>query len=183
MDQALSEHVEQYLRHLDTALLASPNTVSAYRNDLTQLCQYLLMSSTRPANVLSLPGVASESESWADVSRTRLVGFIVALKEKGYATTTVARKIAALKSFFHYLFTVGIVSVDPSESLDSPRVDKVVPRGLSTLEVTGLFDQSGGRSLPDDVRDNAMLRLLYSSGLRVSPLLERMAADGQKFGA
>ena len=177
MDQALFEQVEQYLRHLESTSLASPNTVSAYRNDLTQLCQYLLTTSARVGGDLA-PGVsAPETDSWSAVSRTRLVGFVVALKEKGYATTTVARKIAALKSFFHYLFTLGVIPADPTESLDSPRIDKVLPRGLSHAEVTGLFVQSGGRSSPDDVRDNAMLRLLYSSGLRVSELVALNVED------
>jgi integrase/recombinase XerD len=102
---------------------------------------------------------------------------VVSLKEKGYATTTVARKIAALKSFFHYLYTLGLVAADPTDSLDSPRIDKVVPRGLSHTEVDGLFTQSGGRSSPDDVRDNAMLRVLYSSGLRVSELVALNVED------
>jgi integrase/recombinase XerD len=171
MDQGFMEQVDAYLRHLETDLSASPNTVSAYRNDLTQLCQYLLTASRRSASYLALLGTTPEPDGWSEVSRARLVGFVVALKEKGYATTTVARKIAALKSFFHYLHTAGLVAKDPTEALDSPRIDKVTPRGLSHTEVNGLFDQSGGRSAPDDVRDNAMLRLLYSSGVRVSELV------------
>jgi integrase/recombinase XerD len=177
MDQSTLEQVEQYLRHLETDLTASPNTIAAYRNDLTQLCQYLLTASSRFGEHLTLVGSPAPVDDWTSVSRARLVGFVVSLKEKGYATTTVARKIAAVKSFFHYLYTAGIVSVDPTDSLDSPRIDKVVPRGLSQTEVTGLFDQSGGRSLPDDVRDNAMLRLLYSSGLRVSELVALNVVD------
>lgn len=177
MDQAFLDQVEQYLRHLETTMLASPNTVSAYRNDLTQLCQYLLTTSSRLGGNLTSVVPAPEVDTWSAVSRARLVGFVVALKERGYATTTVARKIAALKSFFHYLFTLGQISVDPTESLDSPRIDKVVPRGLSHTEVNGLFVQSGGRSSPDDVRDNAMLRLLYSSGLRVSELVALNVED------
>ena len=177
MDLAFLERVEQYLKHLETTSLASPNTVSAYRNDLTQLCQYLETTSNRlGGNLVSLVPIP-ETEDWSTVTRPRLVGFVVALKAKGYATTTVARKIAALKSFFHYLHTGGLIPADPTESLDSPRIDKVVPRGLSHTEVNGLFVQSGGRSLPDDVRDNAMLRLLYSSGLRVSELVALNVED------
>ncbi|HLZ09559.1 MAG TPA: tyrosine-type recombinase/integrase [Chloroflexota bacterium] len=177
MDQAILEQVEQYLQHLETDISASPNTVAAYRNDLSQLSQYLLTSSSRFDEQIAVDASFGPGADWTTVSRARLVGFVVSLKEKGYAATTVARKIAALKSFFHYLYSSGIVSVDPTDSLDSPRIDKVVPRGLSHSEVSGLFDQSGGRSLPDDVRDNAMLRLLYSSGLRVSELVALNVVD------
>src|SRR3954452_11526842 len=116
MDQAFLERVEEYLKHLEMSSLASPNTVSAYRNDLTQLCQYLETTSNRTGgNLVSLVPVDG-AEDWSSVSRPRLVGFVVALKAKGYATTTVARKIAALKSFFHYLYTNGIISADPTDS-------------------------------------------------------------------
>jgi integrase/recombinase XerD len=177
MDQAILEQVEQYLRHLETDISASPNTVAAYRNDLNQLSQYLLTAQSRFDAQVGSDGGSAPAEDWSSVSRARLVGFVVSLKEKGYAATTVARKIAALKSYFHYLYTAGIISVDPTDSLDSPRIDKVVPRGLSHSEVSGLFDQSGRRSFPDDVRDNAMLRLLYSSGLRVSELVALNVVD------
>jgi integrase/recombinase XerD len=171
MEQALWDQVERYLGHLETDLSASPNTVAAYRNDLTQLYQYLLTAPTRPSELALTDDGDDDLRGWEAVSRARLVGFVVSLREKSYATTTVARKIAALKSFFHYLATTGVVTSDPTETLDSPRVDKVAPRGLSTSEVTGLLDQDSAPSSPDDVRDNAMLRLLYSSGLRVSELV------------
>ena len=177
MEQAWLDPVETYLRHLESTLLASPNTISAYRNDLTQLSQYLLTTSSRQIALVTRDETTLELDSWSSVTRARLVGFVVALKEKGYATTTVARKIAAVKSFFHYLMTLGVIQADPTESLDSPRIDKVLPRGLTHTEVDGLFLQSGGRSLPDDVRDNAMLRLLYSSGLRVSELVALNVED------
>jgi integrase/recombinase XerD len=170
------DQIERYLRHLESDLSSSPNTVAAYRNDLTQFYQYLL---TSPVNGLG-DGVTHDADAtgdWREVSRARLIGFVVALKEKSYATTTVARKIAALKSFFHFLSTSGIIDGDPTETLDSPRIDKVPPRGLSTTEVAGLLDQPNESTSPDDLRDHAMLRLLYSSGLRVSELVSLNVDD------
>jgi len=159
MDQVMWDQIERYLRHLENDLSSSPNTVAAYRNDLTQFYQYLL---TVPISGLGDGAIrgADSAGDWREVSRARLIGFVVALKEKGYATTTVARKIAALKSFFHFLNTSGVIDGDPTERLDSPRIDKVPPRGLSTTEVAGLLEQPTASSSPDDLRDHAMLRLL-----------------------
>jgi len=169
--------VEPFLKHLELDLSASPNTVAAYRNDLTQFDQYLLSTPSHGQDVPTLSDPAGDNGGWTEVSRMRLVGFVVAMKEKGYATTTVARKIAALKSFFHYLHTLGLVSVDPTETLDSPRIDKALPRSLSATEVEGLLDQRDSTTSPDDIRDNAMLRLLYASGLRVSELVALNEGD------
>ncbi|HEX5418110.1 MAG TPA: tyrosine recombinase [Chloroflexota bacterium] len=169
MEQLLWDQVEQYLRHLQAELSASPNTVAAYRNDLTQFCQYLLSAQRLIDD--SRGDDAGSIDSWTVVTRPRIIGFIVALKEKGYATTTVARKIAAIKSFFHFLSTQGAILSDPTENLDSPRIDKSLPRSLSANELSGLLDQPTHSDSPDDVRDNAMLRILYSTGLRVSELV------------
>ena len=115
------EHVEDYLHHLETELSASPNTIAAYRNDLTQLYQYLITTPSRGLDPGLTDDPTSSGLSWSSISRPRIVGFVVALKEKGYASTTVARKIAAVKSFFHYLHSKGVIDVDPTETLDSPR--------------------------------------------------------------
>ena len=169
MEQLLWDQVEQYLRHLEAELSASPNTVAAYRNDLTQFCQYLL-SAQRVIDD-SLADDPSSIESWTVVTRPRIIGFIVTMKENRYAPTTIARKIAAIKSFFHFLSTQGAILSDPTENLDSPRIDKTLPRSLSSTEVRSLLDQPAQSDSPDDVRDNAMLRILYSTGLRVSELV------------
>lgn len=169
MEQLLWDQVEQYLRHLEAELSASPNTVAAYRNDLTQFCQYLL-SAQRVIDD-SLADDPSSIDSWTVVTRPRIIGFIVTMKENRYAPTTIARKIAAIKSFFHFLSTNGAILSDPTENLDSPRIDKTLPRSLSSTEVRSLLDQPAQSDTPDDVRDNAMLRILYSTGLRVSELV------------
>jgi integrase/recombinase XerD len=143
---------------------------------LTQFYQFLLITPMVSLDE-SGPNARESANDWSDVGRARLIGFVVALKEKGYATTTVARKIAALKSFFKFLSTSGVIDGDPTETLDSPRIDKVPPRGLSNSEVAGLLDQPSESSSPDDLRDHAMLRLLYSSGLRVSELVSLNVDD------
>ncbi|HVC34631.1 MAG TPA: tyrosine-type recombinase/integrase [Chloroflexota bacterium] len=171
MDRLLWEQIEDYLRRLETELSASPNTVAAYRNDLTQLYQYLLSTPNRGVDSGLADDLPDNGQTWSAVSRARIIGFVVALKEKGYASTTVARKIAAIKSFFHFLHSRNAIDVDPTETLDSPRIDKTIPRSLSNTEVLGLLEQLSRSSSSEDVRDNAMLRLLYAAGLRVSELV------------
>jgi len=171
MDRLMWEQVERYLGHLETELSASPNTVAAYRNDLTQLYQYLVSTPSRALDPVLPDESTSADQTWSSISRPRIIGFVVALKEKGYASTTIARKIAAIKSFFHFLYAKNAIDVDPTENLDSPRIDKSLPRSLSSAEVVELLDQASQRSTPEDVRDNAMLRLLYATGLRVSELV------------
>src|SRR5581483_11396649 len=69
------------------------------------------------------------------------------------------------------------IVVDPTETLDAPRIDKALPRSLSTTEVAELLDQPAQSASPDDQRDTAMLRLLYATGLRVSELVSLNLSD------
>lgn len=167
----MQDQIDHYLRHLETELSASPNTVAAYRNDLTQLCQYLASTPARRLEAEANENSSEVDQAWSSISRARVIGFVVALKEKGYASTTIARKIAAVKSFFHFLLSTNVIGTDPTETLDSPRIDKTLPRSLSNTEVIGLLEQAARNSEPEDLRDNAMLRLLYATGLRVSELV------------
>src|SRR5438552_3037389 len=92
------QEIQIYLSALATDVAASPNTIAAYRNDLTQFYQYLVT-----AGADAMADGAGVGGGWSAISRIKVVGFVVSLKEKGYAVTTVARKIAAVKSFFHFL--------------------------------------------------------------------------------
>jgi len=164
----MQHEIERFLSFLISDMSSSQNTVAAYRNDLTQLRLFV------ESPISAHPGSNGECEpvtEWSSVTRTRIVAFVVHLREKSYAPTTVARKVAAVKSFFHYLTAEGIVSEDPTESLDSPRVEKVLPRSLDEHEVTELLSAASRDSSPEGLRDDAMLQLLWSTGLRVSELV------------
>ncbi|MBI2940244.1 MAG: tyrosine recombinase [Chloroflexi bacterium] len=168
------QDIERYLNHLASGTSSSSNTVAAYRNDLTQLHHFLTDPdgpAARYAMLTPQNGHSTAGQSWADVSRTRIVGFIVALRDKGYAPTTIARKVAALKSFFHWLKSTGVLRADPTENLDSPKVDKALPRGLSPEQVGELIEQPGHGARPENVRDRAMIQILCATGLRVSELV------------
>jgi integrase/recombinase XerD len=108
---------------------------------------------------------------WADVGKEEIVTYILFLKERSYATSTIARKIAAIKSFFHFLAKQGVVDFDPTENLDSPKVNKYLPRAISVKEIQKLLEQPAKMNTPEAVRDLAMLGLLYTTGMRVSELV------------
>lgn len=149
------DHVERFLRHLETEKRFSRNTLSAYRNDLGQLRRHL----------------DDQDISGWQVDASTILGFVIRLKEQEYAAASLARKIAAVKSFFGYLHRTGIVASDPAAKVGSPRVGRPAPQTISVDDVDRLLAATGRRSSPEAVRDRAMFALLYATGMRVSELV------------
>jgi integrase/recombinase XerD len=106
------------------------------------------------------------------VGRDAIVSYLLHLKERRYAPTTVARKQAAIKSFFKYLKAKGAVASNPSEDLASPHVDRALPHTISSSDIERLVEKlnAPGNS-PDLLRDRAMMELLYATGLRVGEMV------------
>ena len=173
----MQRDIERYLSYLVNDKQSSENTVAAYRNDLSQLYEHLRTVRTPGRQLSVVSGGEDDSFNWGSVNKARLVGFIASLKEKGYASATLARKIAAVKSYFHWLTAEGMVKVDPTDSLDSPKVGKTLPRTLSPEEVDGLLLAPLAKIGPEATRDSAMLRLLYATGMRVSEMMSLDVED------
>ncbi|MDO8751629.1 MAG: site-specific tyrosine recombinase XerD [Dehalococcoidia bacterium] len=163
----LEESPRAFLSHLTVEKGASPHTVAAYRNDLTQLTEY----------VAGAHGDGHRASDWAQVDLKLLGNYVAGLYERGYSATTVARKVASIKSFFGYLAEEGQISDDPTEQLSSPRIGRSLPKLLSVEEVQRLLEEPGRVTTPDGVRDMAMLELLYASGLRVSEMMNLNLRD------
>ncbi len=163
----LEQGVRDFLVYLTTIKGFSVNTSEAYRSDIAQLSEWVAAPSD------SLEAV----DSWADVSRDHLLGFVSDLKAREYAATTIARKIAAVKSFFNYLITHDQIDADPSEGLSSPKVGRALPSPLGVDEVEALLNQPRGKTSPESMRASAMLELLYATGMRVSELVSLSVAD------
>ncbi len=152
----MKDQISSFLNHLSIEKGFSENTISAYRNDLHQLQAFVQEQGVDP--------------EWTDVDRPFLINYILNLKERNYAPATVARKVAATKSFFSFLLSEGGIEKDPTENLSSPRVGKSLPRPISTSEIQRLLDEPAKLSTPEAKRDGAMFELLYASGMRVSEL-------------
>jgi integrase/recombinase XerD len=169
LDKGLSDLIDQFLHHLANQRRVAPNTVAAYHNDLRQFAEYVGTSGSEV-----LEGVAPDGEQ---LTAPAVAGFVLYLREKGYAQATVARKIAAVKSFFHYAAEAGLVKENPAAALDSPRVHRAVPRAVSPSDVQALLESGCAGQMPDDMRNRAMLTLLYHSGMRVSEVVALDIAD------
>lgn len=146
------DRFEQYLREVKQA---SENTVQSYRRDLMQMITYLEEKEIREA---------------AKVTKTSLHGYILHMEEQGKAATTISRMMAAMKAFFNYECMQARIRRNPAESLHAPKVEKKAPVILSVDQVSALLAQPSGQT-PKEIRDKAMLALLYATGIRVSELI------------
>ncbi len=154
----MQEQIGKFLDFLAVEQGYSENTIAAYRNDLSQFGRFL-------AEVDPL------AASWAEVGKDNIVNYILHLKDREYASSTVARKVAAIKSFFHFLLADGIIEEDPTVTLDSPKVKKRLPKALGHDLVNSLLEEASKSSTPKGQRDKALLELLYATGMRVSELV------------
>lgn len=154
----LQEGIDEYLASLSRKKQgeSNPNTLVAYRNDLNQLCAYLSRF---------------DVEQWRQVTREQINSYLLDMREThAYRPTTIARKLASLKTFFRYLHSTGALESDPVEDLGVPHLQKEPPQVLSPEQVAGLFRQVAVDT-PAGARDIAMITLLYTTGMRVSELV------------
>jgi integrase/recombinase XerD len=165
----MENQLTTFLDFLSAEKGASSNTIAAYRNDLEQLAEYLK--------------ARGDGSRWEKVDRVLIQDFILDLKQRKYAETTVARKVAAIRSFFSFLSAEGILADNPTDGLASPRVGKMLPKAISPNEVDELLEQPCKRATPEARRDRAMLELMYATGMRVTELvsldLENISVDGK----
>jgi integrase/recombinase XerD len=155
--QAMQAQIEEFLRFVAVEKGYSNHTVAAYRNDLTQFLTYLTGE-----------GVFS----WQEVGYEYIQRYVLYLKQREYAPSTVSRKVAAVKSFFHFLVADGVLRDDPTASVDSPSVDRHLPHPLSREEVARLLAVSARSNTAKGVRDRALLELMYATGMRASEVIQ-----------
>lgn len=184
--QQMEREIAQFLSYMAVEKGSSSNTISAYRNDLAQFRAYFIergedhrandaqtLHTTRP-NGTTHPGAAPASDGAstqrdvAALSELELHDYLAYLREQQYAEATVARKVAAVKSFFSYMRAEGLIETNPAKQLSSPRVGRTLPQTLSINEVDALLEQPLRKNTPESKRDKAMLEMLYATGMRVS---------------
>jgi integrase/recombinase XerC len=153
----LAEQVAAFVRYLESERRASPKTVETYGRDLEALREF--------AREKKLPPDARR------IDVTALRAFLATLFE-GNAPPTLARKIAALRSFWRFLVRRGMAKENPAAALRTPKVRRPLPKFLTVDDAFRVMDAPVERAAdPLAVRDRAMLELLYGSGLRVSELV------------
>lgn len=168
----LQQEIERFLGSLGRERQFSENTIAAYRNDLTQFREYL---QSPPAEDQLSPLTV-----WTELTPEHLNRYLLHLRQRDYAASTVARKTAALKTFSQFLEHSGQLRTDPSADLTPPRVDRYMPRAITVDEIERLMEQprrAAAAGSPESFRDLAMLETLYSSGMRVSELVALDTGD------
>jgi integrase/recombinase XerD len=146
----------------------SNNTLDAYRNDLKQFTAFVREQT---------PKENGHEPGWTSVDKSMMLNYMVNLRERSYAPATMARKVAAIKSFFHFLVAEGVLEKNPAEGITGPKVGKSLPRSISVQEVERLLAQAAKLTTPEGKRDRAMLELLYATGVRVSELVSLNVRD------
>ena len=164
-ERYVDDHIAQFLNFLAVEKNASANTIAAYKNDLAQFETF----------IVALPGAGQATLK--GLGGDAIVAYVADLRARQYKDATVARKVAAVKSFFGFMASEGHIDQDPTEKLKSPQVGKSLPKSLTPAEVDELLEQPSRRNTPEAKRDKAMLELLYATGLRVTELISLDIAD------
>ncbi|MDO5575163.1 MAG: site-specific tyrosine recombinase XerD [bacterium] len=157
----MEQEILGFITYLHNVKKTSNNTEMSYKRDLMKFRKYM-----------EEQGI----ESVDQITVTNLNSFILYLEKNGFAAATISRNIAAIKAFFHYSLKEGTIKADPSETLKSPKIEKHVPEVLTPEEVVRLLEQPKGEA-PKELRDKAMLELLYATGIRVSELISISVED------
>lgn len=152
--------VAEFLGTLQTERGVSPNTVSAYRRDLTSFQQFLNRRGRR----------------FQQVSPEELSLYLLTLRRRGLGHASVARHLSTLRGLYRYSLREGSVARDPTERLETPRLSRRLPRTLSPSEVAALLETSPVIG-PAGLRDRALLELLYATGMRASECLSLRIED------
>jgi integrase/recombinase XerC len=152
MEQALAE----FLRYLALEKNASAHTIKSYREDLHQACDSFKMQ-------------LGPEPDLRRISTRHVRAYVAGLHDRKYAKTTIARRLAALRSWFRFLCRQGTLTTNPAEGLQGPRQDRTLPHFLTEKDLQRLLEAPRADH-PLGLRDRAILETLYSAGLRVSEL-------------
>jgi integrase/recombinase XerD len=150
----MHERIQQFLQYLTVEKGLSSNTIESYGADLKRYSEFL---KARALNRLE------------DVTRRDLLDFLAARKQNGLSSRSLSRQIATLRNFYRFLNQEKILQTDPTQNIESPRDWRRLPKTMALEEVERLLNLPKGPT-PSAVRDDALIELIYATGLRVSEL-------------
>ena len=157
----MKDRIRKFIDYLESEKHASGNTRISYQRDLLQMTDFLEDLGIRETQ---------------RVTKTALNSFILKLEKDGKAASTISRTLASMKAFFQYLMVQNYVNQNVTDGLKAPKIEKKAPVILSMEETSRLLDQPNGNT-PKELRDHAMLELLYATGIRVSELISLKLSD------
>ncbi|MCL2254903.1 MAG: site-specific tyrosine recombinase XerD [Lachnospiraceae bacterium] len=157
----MEQAINSFISYLHNVKKTSDNTVMSYRRDLKKVNNYMQEQ-----------GILDVSE----ITVTSLNSYVLFLEKNKFSAATISRNIASIKAFYYFMLKEGLIAEDVSDVLKAPRIEKKIPDVLSTVEVINLLEQPSGDS-PKELRDKAMLELLYATGIRVTELITLRISD------
>lgn len=157
----MEQVISGFITYLHNVKKKSLNTELSYKRDLSKMQAFFASK-----------GVTDVK----DIDEDALREYAEYLNNSGFSPATISRSIASAKAFFHYCVNEGIITNDPTGILKAPKIEKKIPGIMSMDEVTKLLEQPKGDS-PKEIRDKAMLELLYATGIRVTELMNLKIED------
>lgn len=157
----MEKEITAFISYLHNVKKTSNNTELSYKRDLEKLQHFM-----SEKGIKSVIAVTAED----------LESYVQYLEDNHFANATISRNVASVKAFYHYLTQEGIVAEDISDKLKSPKIEKKMPEIMSPEEVVRLLEQPCGDSAKE-IRDKAMLELLYATGIRVTELITLRLSD------
>mgnify|MGYP002626933968 CR=1 FL=1 len=157
----MEERIEGFIEYLHNVKKMSLNTELSYRRDLRKVCAFL-----RGLDVTDVRDVTGEA----------LLSYVEKMEAEKFAPASISRSIASIRAFFHYLKKEEFIDEDVSDVLKAPKQEKKLPEIMTKDEVVRLLDEPRGDD-PKELRDKAMLELLYATGIRVTELISLSVRD------
>jgi integrase/recombinase XerD len=154
--------IEDFIHYLVVERGLAPNTIESYKRDLVKYAEYLKKVET--------------VSSFEEVTREHIIAFMRYMMENGKSSKTIARHVASIRSFHQFLLREHIMDKDPSVHIETPQVERTLPKVLSPDEVEALLT-APDESTPFGRREKAMLELLYATGIRVTELMNLNVED------
>lgn len=158
----MNELIARFVEYLSVERGLSLNTLESYQRDLTGYSHYL----QNDRNKIHV----------TETNRSHIIGYLSLLQEKGMSTATVSRNMASIRAFHQFLVRDRYTENDPTINLESPKIEKRLPKVLTITEVEALLS-APQLNTPLGKRDKAMLELLYATGIRVSELVSLKETD------
>ena len=159
--RVMQKEIDSFISYLHNVKKTSGNTELSYQRDLKKLRIFL-----------EEHGIKNVS----DITEATLSDYVKSMSDSGFKPATISRNIASVKAWYHYMVSNGLADKDISYSLKAPKIEKKAPDIMTLAQVNSLLDQPSGDS-PKEIRDKAMLELLYATGIRVTELISLNLTD------
>ncbi|WP_248925341.1 site-specific tyrosine recombinase XerD [Paenibacillus hamazuiensis] len=157
----MKQEMQAFIRYLSVEKGLAKNTLESYERDLQQFLDYL-----HGQGIARLP----------DTTKSHIHSYLHHLKQRGRASATVSRSIVSIRAFYQHLLREKRIDSDPSLDMETPKLEKRLPKVMSIAEVEALLE-APQTATPGGMRDKAMLELLYATGIRVSELISLDVGD------